>query len=118
MIDDTIAIDKLRNHVNQYVRKLSKREDFRNDLKSWLLHYIDTVAQDPEFKNRITDILISDIESSLQRSPIERFALQAYTLIKGRSLRTIIEETIEKLPESAQQNMSLVDDYLDRSEEH
>lgn len=111
-IDDSKAIEKLRIQAIRHVRKLSKREDFRNDLKSWLLHYIDTVVQDPEFKNRITDILISDIESSLQSSPIERFALQAYTLIKGRSLRTIIEETIEKLPESAQQNMSLVDDYL------
>lgn len=113
-IDDSKAIEKLRIQAIRHVRTLSKREDFRADLKNWLLHYLESAMKDDAFKKKITDILRADLEKSLEERPLERIALQAYTFIKGRSLDNFIEDLIDRLPVSAGQNLNLVDDYLDK----
>lgn len=113
-IDDSNAIEKLRIQTIRHIRKLSKKEDFRADLKAWILRYLESVMKDQQFKKKITDILIADIDKTLQGNAVERFALQAYTFVRGRSLNNIIEDMIDRLPASAEQNLNLVDDYLDK----
>lgn len=113
-IDNSKAIEKLRIQAIRHIRNLSRREDFRNDLKTWLLRYLESVMNDQEFKKKIADILRSDIEKALQGNTVERIALQAYTFIKGRSLNSIIEDLIDRLPASAEQNLGLVDTYFDQ----
>jgi len=67
----------------------------------------------PEVRTNIATAIIVQIEDSLDENSFEKVALKAYSFIKGQEMQEIVEEAIEKLPNSLEKGLNKMDDFLD-----
>jgi len=112
-IKDSKAIQKYRKLTLSHLKRVTTTSEFRNDLKEWITNYIQSIVQKPEFRNRISEQIVLDIENSLEDKVLEKAALKTYTFFRGQNLHAFIEELLQKLPITAERNINYLDEYLD-----
>jgi len=92
---------------------VTRKPAFRNELKEWVLNYIRTSFNNPEFKANLAEQITAEIENSLDDKIIEKTALKTYSFLKGRSLNNIILDSLDTLPASLERNIDFVEIFLD-----
>lgn len=111
-IQSSQAVSRFREQAILHVQSVTEKQEFRDDMKAWILDYISSLVKDPEFKRKISGQILEGLEESLQDKVIERIALKTYSLFRGQSLQAFIEELVSGLPVSAERNIEAIDDYL------
>lgn len=112
-IKDSKAIQKYRKLTLAHLKRVTTTDAFRKDLKDWLVNYLRSIVQNPEFRKSISKQLLHEIENSLQDKVLEKAALKTYTFFRGQSLNEFIEEVLQNLPVTAERNIRFLDEYLD-----
>ncbi len=108
------AIGKYREQSTRYLKNIIDNPEFRDDLKSWLVTYIDEMIADPEIRAAVAEKIMVEIEDTLQDKSVEKVALKAYAFIKGQEMQHIIEEALANIPTSVEKGLDKMDDLLDR----
>lgn len=111
-IQSSQAVSRFREQAILHIQSVTEKQKFRDDMKVWILDYISSLVQDAEFKQKISNQILEGLEESLQDKVVERIALKTYSLFRGQSLQTFIEELVSGLPVSAERNIEAIDDYL------
>lgn len=112
-IRESKAISKYRSQVIDHIEQITEREDFRKDLKEWLLNYVDSMVQNPEFRKKISNHILHEIEEALENRAFEKVALKTYSFLSGQTLPEFIENLLERLPVTAERNIGYIEEYLD-----
>ena len=112
-IRESKAISRYRLQAIEHIEQITEREDFRQDLKKWLLDYVDSMVQNPEFRKKISDHILLEIEDALQNRALEKAALKTYSFLSGQTLHEFIENLLERLPVTAERNIGYIEEYLD-----
>lgn len=112
-IRESEAISRYRLQAIEHIEQITEREDFREDLKNWLLEYVDSMVQNPEFRRKISDHILLEIEDALQNRALEKAALKTYSFLSGQTLHEFIENLLERLPVTAKRNIGYIEEYLD-----
>jgi uncharacterized membrane protein YheB (UPF0754 family) len=112
-IRESEAISRYRLQAIDHIEQITEREDFRADLKQWLLDYVDSMVQNPEFRKRMSDHILLEIEDALQNRALEKAALKTYSFLSGQTLHEFIENLLERLPVTAERNIGYIEEYLD-----
>lgn len=112
-IRESKAISRYRLQAIEHIEDITEREDFRQDLKEWLLNYVDSIVQNPEFRKKISDHILLEIEDALQNKAFEKVALKTYSFLSGQTLQEFIENLLERLPVTAERNIVYIEEYLD-----
>lgn len=112
-IRESKAISRYRLQAIEHIEDITEREDFRQDLKEWLLNYVDSIVQNPEFRKKISDHILLEIEDALQNKAFEKVALKTYSFLSGQTLQEFIENLLERLPITAERNIGYIEEYLD-----
>lgn len=98
----------LINYTNRMIADKAFQEDFR----ALFNHYIRTSLDDPEIRNAIRDRAVTLIAKSVDESRLEKTAVRLYLLLRGKNMNTLIEETLDTLPEKISLAIDPVDDIL------
>ncbi|MDR9365441.1 MAG: DUF445 family protein [Balneolaceae bacterium] len=112
-IRESKAISHYRLQAIDHIEQITEREDFREDLKTWLLEYIDSMVQNPEFRKKVSDHILLEIEDALQNRALEKAALKTYSFLSGQTLHQFINNLLERLPVTAERNIGYIEEYLD-----
>ncbi len=112
-ISQSDAISKYRKKTIRQLLFVTRKPAFRNELKEWVLNYIRTSFNNPEFKANLAEQITAEIENSLDDKIIEKTALKTYSFLKGRSLNNIILDSLDTLPASLERNIDFVEIFLD-----
>ena len=112
-IRESKAISRYRLQAIEHIEQITEREDFREDLKSWLLNYVDSIVQDPQFKRKVSAHILLEIEDALQHRAFEKAALKTYSFLSGQTLPEFIDNMLERLPITAERNIGYIEKYLD-----
>ncbi|WP_234573025.1 DUF445 domain-containing protein [Rhodohalobacter sp. 614A] len=112
-IRESKAISRYRLQAIEHMQEITEREDFREDLKEWILNYVDSIVQNPEFRKKVSDHILLEIEDALQNKAFEKVALKTYSFLSGQTLQEFIENLLERLPVTAERNIGYIEEYLD-----
>lgn len=112
-IRESEAISRYRLQAIEHIEQITEREDFREDLKTWLLEYVDSMVQNPEFRKKVSNHILNEIEDALENRAFEKVALKTYSFLSGQTLPEFIENLLERLPVTAERNIGYIEDYLD-----
>lgn len=112
-IRESKAISRYRLQAIEHIEQITEREDFRQDLKNWLLDYVDSMVQNPEFRMKISNHILHEIEDALEDRVLEKAALKTYSFLSGQTLPEFIENLLERLPVTAERNIGYIEEYLD-----
>lgn len=112
-LDESKAISKYRKKALSHIRNVTKKEEFRHDLKQWILEYINSQIQDPAFRKKVSGYLLAELDEALKDNILEKAALKTYSFFRGQTLEEFIEELLTKIPVSAQRSVNFIDEYLD-----
>lgn len=112
-IRESKAISRYRLQAIEHIQEITEREDFREDLKEWILNYVDSIVQNPEFRKKVSDHILLEIEDALQNKAFEKVALKTYSFLSGQTLQEFIENLLERLPVTAERNIGYIEEYLD-----
>lgn len=112
-IRESQAIKKYRKQTVNHLQRVTSSEPFRQDLKIWLMNYIRSIVEDPEFKQSMSDQLLAELEDAMQDKILEKAVLKTYSFFRGQSLKQFIIELLDRLPVTAERNIRYLDDYLD-----
>ncbi len=112
-IGESKAISRYRKLALRHVERVTAKKEFRNDLKVWIIDYVKSMTENPEFKKKVSSHLLHELDDALQDKILERAALKTYTYFRGQSLQEFIEELLGNVPLSAEKNIGFVEDYLD-----
>lgn len=112
-IRESKAISRYRLQAIEHIEQITQRDDFREDLKTWLLEYVDSMVQNPEFRKKVSDHILLEIEDALQNRALEKAALKTYSFLSGQTLQQFIENLLERLPVTAERNIGYIEEYLD-----
>ncbi|SMO61857.1 DUF445 domain-containing protein [Fodinibius sediminis] len=113
-ISESNIISRYREQSTQYVKGIIDDPAFREDLKSWVVAYVDEMIADPEIRGAIAQRILRQIEEAIHDKSFEKVALKAYSFIKGQQMQHIIEEALVRIPTSIESGLDKVDDLLDR----
>ncbi len=113
IIESGIIQKYRKKHIDEILKSI-ETEEFRSDLKSYTLKYINSVVSDHKFKNKVSIYIADEIYSGLDSKPFEKAALKSYTLLKGRTLEEMIESSLKDLPITFERNYGLVDEFLNQ----
>ncbi len=106
-------IPAYRKKILRGVNQSLQEQLFRKEFKQWFVQYVNTAVSDESFKKRISFYISEEIKAGVEQKPFERTALKTYTILKGRSLEQIIEESILDLPLTVERNFGFIDELLD-----
>ncbi len=112
-IHDSRSVSLFRVKAISHIKSVTEKEEFREDLKKWLLETISSLVQDPEFKQKLSKQIVDELDDALKDRIIERFALKTYSFLRGQDMREFVEELLSTIPVSAERNITAIDDYLD-----
>lgn len=112
-IRESKAISRYRLQAIEHIEQITEREDFREDLKTWLLEYVDSMVQNPAFRKKMSDHILHEIEDALENRMFEKAALKTYSFLSGQTLPEFIENLLERLPVTAERNIGYIEEYLD-----
>lgn len=112
-IHDSRSVSRFREKAIHHIQSVTEKEEFREDLKKWLLDTIYALIQDPEFKQKLSSQIVDELDDALEDRIIERIALKTYSFLRGQDMREFVEELLTTIPVSAEKNITAIDDYLD-----
>ena len=112
-IRESQAISYYRLQAIRHIENVSKRPDFRKDLKEWMLTYIHSLVHNPEFRKTVSGHIMEEIEDALHDRVLEKAALKTYSFLRGQSLEEFIEGLLERIPVTAERNIDTIENYLD-----
>ena len=112
-IRESEAISRYRKFTLLHLQRITRKEEFRQDLKNWLVSYVKAQIQNQEFRTRMADYILLELEEALQDKALEKAALKTYSFFRGQSLREFIEDLLQHIPVSAERNIQYVEEYLD-----
>lgn len=117
-IQHSKIISRYRKLIIHQFTRVTRREDFRHDIKQWILQYISDLTRNSDFKNAVVNHATREIEEAVEDKIFEKAALKTYSYLRGRPMNDIIEEAVIRLPNSVEQNIHFVEDFLDDLPEH
>lgn len=112
-IHESKSVSRFRVKAISHIQSVTEKEEFRQDLKIWLLETISSLVQDPEFKQKLSAQIVDELDDALKDRIIERIALKTYSFLRGQDMREFVEELLSTIPVSAERNITAIDDYLD-----
>lgn len=112
-VEESDAVRRYRKLVLRQLEQVTRKPEFRTEIKNWVVHYIRSVLQDEQVKRRISSQIVQEIEHSVSNRPIERTALRTYALLRGKNLEQLVETSLEDIPFSMERNEGVMDDLLD-----
>ena len=113
-IHESKAISRYREQATRYVKGIIDDPVFREELKHWVVEYVDEMIANPEIRAAIAEKILLQIEEALENKAVEKVALKAYSYIRGQQMQEIIEEALTQLPASVESGLDKLDDLLDR----
>ncbi|HKK47037.1 MAG TPA: DUF445 family protein [Balneolaceae bacterium] len=112
-ITESNAIGRYREQSTKYIKGIIDDPAFRNDLKQWVVTYLDEMIADPDIRGALADRILRQIEEALQDKSFEKVALRAYSYVKGQEMQHIIEEALVQIPTTVESGLDKMDDLLD-----
>lgn len=112
-IKESDSISRYRVKTLNHLRRITSGAEFRNDLKSWVQSYIESITGNPDFRSSLTRELIQELDHSLRDRILEKAALKTYIFLRGQSLNEFINELLEKIPATSTRQFAWIDTYLD-----
>lgn len=112
-INQSGVISQYREQTAGYLKGIIDDPAFRQDIKKWVVEYVDEMIADPEIRGALAEKIILEIEESIEDKSIEKVALKAYSFIKGQEMQHIIEEALIRVPASVENGLNKMDDLLD-----
>ncbi|HLR25003.1 MAG TPA: DUF445 family protein, partial [Fodinibius sp.] len=92
-ISESNIISHYREKSTRYAKSIIDNPDFREDLKQWVLMYLNEMIADPEIRGALAKRILQQIEEAIQDKSFEKVALRAYSYVKGQQMQHIIEES-------------------------
>lgn len=117
-IHESGLITRYREEATRYLKGIIDNPYFRNDLKIWVVNYVEAMIADPQVRASIAKKMITEIDESLEQRSLEKIALKTYTFLKGKEMQEIIEESLTRLPGSVERGLARLDELLDHLPEH
>src|SRR5699024_2320792 len=112
-ISTSDIISKYREDSTRYIRSIIDNPHFREDLKQWVLTYLDEMVANLEIREALAKRILKQIEEAVQQKSLERIALRAYSYVKGQEMQHIIEESLAEIPNSVEAGLDQIDRFLD-----
>jgi uncharacterized membrane protein YheB (UPF0754 family) len=112
-IEESDAVRKYRRKAAADLRKFVRKEEFRLEVKNWLIEYISDYLDDEQVRKQISSAIAEEINQKLIDKPIERTAVKTYAFLRGMELPELIEASLEDIPFSVQRRIDFVDDLLE-----
>lgn len=81
------------------IKALTSDGDFRKDITILFEQYIRQGLNDPRLKANLVQQAEEVIMQSVQHSKVERSALKLYLVVKGKTLKDLLDEAIDNLPD-------------------
>lgn len=105
-------LNRYSRFLINYTNRMIADKAFQDDFRDLFNHYIRTSLEDPEIRNAIRDRAATLITKSVDESRLEKTAVRLYLMLRGKNMNTLIEETLDKLPEKISLAIDPVDDIL------
>ncbi|SHE48555.1 Protein of unknown function [Fodinibius roseus] len=113
-ISESGIISRYREQSTRYIKSIIDDPVFREDLKGWVVSYIDEMIANPEIRGAIAQRILRQIEEAVQDKSFEKVALKTYSFVKGQQMQHIIEEALVQIPVSVESGLDKLDSLLDR----
>lgn len=113
-ITESNAIGRYREQSTKYIKSIIDNPSFRNDLKQWVVTYLDEMIADPDIRGALAERILRQLEDALHDKSFEKVALKAYSFIKGQEMQHIIEEALVQIPTTVESGLDKMDDLLDQ----
>jgi len=113
-VDQSQAISRYRGQMVNSIREVLEMQEFRSDLKLWLSETITDFISDPRTRAELASGIAEQVETSVGSNTIDRTALKAYMLVRGRQMQDIVDDALRGLPEKLTNQASAIDTYLDQ----
>ncbi|WP_340102574.1 DUF445 family protein [Rhodohalobacter sp. 8-1] len=108
------SVSHYRKRALSSIGEGTQDEAFRRDLKLWLQSILRQLVTDPQFRSSVTEAVEDEVEQSIKNNPIDRAALKAYTLIRGRQVGDLVNEALKNLPDRISSEFEHLDIYLNK----
>lgn len=112
-IQESQVIPKYREQATIYTKNIIDNPDFRTDIKTLALNYVNEMIADAEVRASIAKTVIEQINQAVAENSFEKLALKAYSFLKGQEIQQVVEEALTKLPTGVETGLDKLDDYLD-----
>ncbi|MEX0770408.1 MAG: DUF445 family protein [Balneolaceae bacterium] len=112
-IRESEAISHYRIQATAYLQKVLEDPNFRKDLKIVTVEYIHSMIEDPRIRSSIAQRILTELETAFEHRSIEKAAVKTYTFLRGRQLQNIIEDSLKRLPVTAENELEKIDLFLD-----
>ncbi|GAB5408951.1 MAG: DUF445 family protein [Balneolaceae bacterium] len=112
-IHESQAITKYREKATDYIRAIIDDPDFRIELKTLVVSYVDEMLADPDIRGTLAKTVIEQIEGTIEQNSFERVALKAYSFLKGQEMQDLVEEALTKVPGGIEKGLDKLDIFLD-----
>jgi uncharacterized membrane-anchored protein YjiN (DUF445 family) len=92
----------LRKYTQLFIFDLNdlvRNDAFRADVNELIAAYLREALNDEQIRAKLASEAEEMILESVRRSTLERNALKLYLLMKGKTLRDVLGESLDKLPE-------------------
>lgn len=113
-ISESDIISRYREQSTDYVKSIIDDPYFREDLKRWMVVYVDEMIADPAIRTALAERILVQIKEALHEKSFEKAALKAYSFIKGQQMQEIIEEALVQIPTSVESGLNKLDDLMDQ----
>lgn len=113
-ISESNAIGRYREQSTKYIKGIIDDPSFRDDLKQWVVTYLDEMIADPDIRGALAERILRQIEEALHDKSFEKVALRAYSFVKGQEMQHIIEEALVQIPTTVESGLDKMDDLLDQ----
>lgn len=113
-ISESGVIGRYRELATQYVQSIIDDPEFREELKTWVVNYVDDMIANPGIRAAIAEKIILEIDNALEGKSIERVAIRAYSYVRGQEMQEIVEEALGKLPGSVENGLDKLDILLNQ----
>jgi uncharacterized membrane protein YheB (UPF0754 family) len=112
-IEESDAVRQYRRKAAADLRKFFRQEEFRSEIKNWLIGYITDYLEDEGVRRQMSTAIADEINQKLMDKPIERTAVKTYEFLRGKELPELIEASLEDIPFAVQRRIDFVDELLD-----
>ncbi len=113
-INESEAISRYRERSTKYIKSIIDDPAFREDIKKWVIAYLDEMIADREIRAALAERILVQIEEAINDKSFEKVALKAYSYIKGQEMQQIVEEALIQIPASVESGLDKLDDLLDQ----
>lgn len=106
------TLTKVVGNIELSIRDLTTNEAFKDELFMVLTDSINDYLQNPDVKEKITSLLLQNIEGSFEEKSFERYAFKIYNKLRADQIRKIIENAISSIPQTIYHRKDDFDDVL------